>query len=347
MQPEIDASIYHLNGLRLPAVAEFFWLVDSLDELEKACAWARQHAQPVTILGAGSNVVARGRVRGLVIQIAILGIRVISDNGSVARLRVCAGENWHDLVGWTLGLNLNGLENLALIPGTVGAAPVQNIGAYGVEVSQTIRAVHIYDWQTDSYRELTAEACLFRYRDSIFKTSKASSWIIVAVEFSLHRRDDVVLTYPELRAAIGEPNPSSKTVYHHVVALRKKKLPDPHEIPNVGSFFKNPIVLAEHAETLARRWPALPQYDAEDGHVKLSAAWMIDYLGWRGKESKGVAVFAGHALVITNTGGATAGALLVLSAQICASVESTFGVQLDWEPRLIGEVGYGASEDGA
>jgi len=357
-QPQRHASIRHLNGLQLDSVAEFFWPVALASELEHACSWAREHKQSITVLGAGSNVVARPFIPGLVMQMAMTGVQLVTDDDRVVKLRAAAGEHWHDFVTWSVRQGLGGLENLALIPGTVGAAPVQNIGAYGVEVGEVISAVHIYDWYTQSYRWLTHDECLLGYRDSIFKTAQASTWIIVAVEFSLSRDTDLVLTYPELKAALEKTNLSVMSVYNEVVALRKKKLPDPLETPNVGSFFKNPIVDAATAKRLAQQWPALPQYPAEglistgsSGQeapqpgkvVKVSAAWMIDYLGLRGRVHHGIAVYAKHALVIINTGGDIA-ALLTFAGEISALVEDHFGVQLSWEPRLIGVSGHNAQD---
>ncbi len=351
-QPQRDVSIRHLNGLQLAAVAEFFWRVDSLSALEQASTWAREHDQPITVLGAGSNVVAHQFVPGLVIHMAIRGIELVTDDGSEVSLRIAAGENWHEFVTWTLAQGLGGLENLALIPGTVGAAPVQNIGAYGVEVGETIKAVNVYDYHTQSYHSLLHDECAFAYRDSIFKTPQAGSWIIVAVEFLLSRNSALVLNYPELKAALAESTPSRARVYDQVVALRSKKLPDPRQTPNVGSFFKNPVVDVTKAKQLAERWPAMPQYpQAEhsqaptehsraealnsDVGVKLSAAWMIDQLGWRGRSHKGIGISEKHALVIINTEG-DINALLALTEEIRAGVASQFGVQLCWEPRLLG-----------
>lgn len=351
--PLRDVSIRHLNGLRLAAVAEFFWRVDSLAELEQACAWAREHDQPITVLGAGSNVVAHQFVPGLVIHMATRGIQLVADDGDDVKLRIAAGENWHEFVAWTLAQGLGGLENLALIPGTVGAAPVQNIGAYGVEVGETIRAVNVYDRNTQAYRRLTHDDCAFTYRDSVFKTPQAASWIIVTVEFVLSRHAELAFSYPELNAALQELTPSRARVYEQVVALRSTKLPDPKQIPNVGSFFKNPIVDVYTAQQLAERWPALPQYPLAAEHlphppadstaealnptigVKLSAAWMIDQLGWRGRTHKGIGVSEKHALVIINTDG-DIDALLTLTSEIRAAVASQFGVELSWEPRLLG-----------
>ena len=351
-QPQRDVSIRHLNGLQLAAVAEFFWRVESLSALEQACAWAREHDQPITVLGAGSNVVAHQFVPGMVIHMAIRGIELVSDDGNEVRLRVSAGENWHEFVTWTLAQGLGGIENLALIPGTVGAAPVQNIGAYGVEVGETIKAVNVYDHSTESYRTLGHGECDFAYRESVFKTPQASSWIIVAVEFVLSRNSALALNYPELKAALVESSPSRARVYDQVVALRSKKLPDPGQTPNVGSFFKNPVVDVATAKQLAERWPAMPQYpqaeyaqaptehaSAEawnsDAGVKLSAAWMIDQLGWRGRSHKGIGISEKHALVVINTDG-DIHALLALTEEIRATVASQFGVQLCWEPQLLG-----------
>ena len=336
MAVEASFSLKRCNALRLSATAQWFARAESLESLQALLPWARERNLPVSPLGEGSNVVLQPRVEGLVLQMALKGTLLQRDDGEQVRLRVAAGENWHDLVAWCCEQGIYGLENLALIPGSVGAAPVQNIGAYGVEVAQRIVGVQAIDIQTDALIYLTAEDCQFSYRSSVFKQPRGQSLIITAVDFQLHRNMAVVASYPTLQAALHGAEPSHEDVFDAVVKVRSQRLPDPEKIPNVGSFFKNPLVPTDVAKRLGARFPDLPQYDTDSALIKLSAAWMIDDLGWRGKEVDGVAVSEAHSLVLVNRTATSSAAVLGLAEAIQQSVEERFGVELVLEPQVLG-----------
>jgi UDP-N-acetylmuramate dehydrogenase len=261
---------------------------------------------------------------------------VLAEDGNSVTLRVAAGEHWHSLVCWCLEQGYHGLENLALIPGTVGAAPIQNIGAYGVELAPFVEAVHAVRIGDGATLTLSRAECDFAYRDSIFKGALRDATVITAVDFRLPRAPAPVTDYPSLREALAgqAAPPGPREVFDAVVALRRARLPDPETTPNAGSFFKNPVVDAATAEALAREYPGMPQFDAPGGR-KLAAGWLIEQCGWRGAEGDGVAVHPGHALVLVSRGG-DGRALLALARRIQASVAETFGCHLEIEPRVYG-----------
>ena len=295
---------------------------------------------PVLVLGGGSNLLFAGDPEGVVLALTGRGRRIVADDGTHAIVRADAGGEWHDLVLWTLGQGLSGLENLALIPGTVGAAPIQNIGAYGVEVRERIHAVEAFERATGKSLRLTAEDCAFGYRDSRFK-HEPERFVVTAVEFALPRTPQPRLEYAgigeELAAmdVTGTPRPSQ--VAEAVCRIRRRKLPDPAVIGNAGSFFKNPMVPVAQADALHRAHPALPMFRVgDDGVRKLSAAWLIDACGWKGHREGDAGVAASHALVLVNHGSATGAQLLDLARRIAASVHERFGVAIEPEPRIVG-----------
>jgi len=305
-------------------------------ELRAALAEARERGLPVLVLGEGSNVLFAGNVDALVLRYTATGREVLADDGDSIRLRVAAGENWHQLVFWCLGQGYHGLENLALIPGTVGAAPIQNIGAYGVELAAFVDSVHAVRISDGESLVLSRETCAFGYRDSVFKGALRDAVVITAVDLRLRRRPLPITDYPSLRQRLASQGDDAdpRAVFDAVVALRRERLPDPVETPNAGSFFKNPVVDRETAAALAERFPAMPQFDAPGGR-KLAAGWLIEQCGWRGVEGEGVAVHPGHALVLTSHGG-DGRALLALARRIQDSVAATFGCTLEIEPRVYG-----------
>ena len=297
------------------------------------------------LLGGGSNLLFVGDPdRPLVVltraAIAIVEEIATADGGDAAIVRADAGLCWHDLVMHTLALGLAGLENLALIPGTVGAAPIQNIGAYGVEVREFIHVVEAYESATGVLHRLDRTACAFGYRDSVFKR-QPDRYVVTAVEFALPRASKLMLDYAglgdELRT-MGVSTPTPRCVAAAVIAIRRRKLPDPATLGNAGSFFKNPIVPAMLAESLSATHPTLPVFRAgDDPHSrKLSAAWLIDTCGWKGHRSGDAGVAATHALVLVNHGAATGQQLLDLAHRIADSVQARYGVALEPEPRLVG-----------
>ena len=332
-----NKSLQTLNTLRCPAVAAQFAELTQASELGALLLRAQQNRWPVTVLGEGSNVVLGDQLAGLVVKQSCKGIEVLQDNAAGVRLRIAAGENWHALVQWCLEQGYPGLENLALIPGTVGAAPIQNIGAYGVEIApflETVEAVRVED---AAPLQLDREACAFGYRDSVFKHALRDAVVIMQVTLYLPRGAAPVTHYPSLRdylqsSAISAP--TAKDVFDAVVAIRRSRLPDPERIPNVGSFFKNPVVAPDLASVLRQDWPDMPQF-SNDGRVKLPAAWLIDQCGFKQREGA-VRVHAEHALVITNPQQHSAGDVAALAREILDAVQTRFGILLEQEPRRYG-----------
>jgi UDP-N-acetylmuramate dehydrogenase len=327
------------NSLALQARAEAFVTVSSDAHLIAALAWARDQKLPVVPLGAGSNVVFAGDINALVVRQETRGVQVLATGASSVSLRVAAGENWHEFVQWTLKRGYYGLENLALIPGTVGAAPIQNIGAYGVELHSVLLQVHARQIADDEQVTFDKATCEFAYRDSIFKRGLKDQLVITAIDLELSLRPCVITTYPSL-ASFFQQHPdieaTPETVFDAVVSIRRSKLPDPAREPNAGSFFKNPIVRAEIGSRLLKQYPALPVYPHGNGSVKLSAAWMIDHCGWKGLRRDNLGVHRHHALVLVNYGSNSGLQLLALANDIVVSVYGEFGVHLEIEPTVYG-----------
>ena len=323
------------NTLGLTAQADRVVNITHEAQLEQALIDARPFGS-MTVLGGGSNVVLHPVQPGTVLLMNIKGRELRADDGSRVVLRIGAGENWHELVLSCHHHGLHGLANLALIPGSVGAAPIQNIGAYGVEVAQFIRAVHVIHRETLATTVLSPESCQFRYRDSCFKHEEGAQWIITAVDFQLDRAAPVCVEYPALKERLQVADPTHDAVLACVMSLRQEKLPDPVVTPNVGSFFKNPILSQEEGDRLRQTVLGMPLFAGPEGGVKVSAAWLIDQLGWRGVEKQGVKVSEAHALVLVGCGAQTAEPWLALATEIVASVEGAFGVTLEMEPRVLG-----------
>lgn len=330
-----ERQLQRRNTLRLRSRAAALSVIDSPADLERALVEARQSGLPVLPLGEGSNVVLAEELAAHVLLLRLRGCRWLDRRGL---LRVAAGESWHPLVAWTVACGWRGLENLALIPGTVGAAPVQNIGAYGRELAPFVHAVHAVRIADGEPVTLSRAACRFGYRDSIFKHALRDRVVITAVDLQLSRDLPLEVSYPGLRdrlpAAIEAITPQA--VFDAVVALRRGKLPDPLREPNAGSFFKNPVVSLEQAEALQAACPGLPVFEAGEGRRKLAAGWLIEQAGWKGIEREGIAVHPRHALVLVNRGGDSAARVLALAAAIAESVRARFGVELEIEPRCYG-----------
>lgn len=326
-----------LNTLALPARARYFSAVTHVAELAETVAWAQRRALPLLVLGGGSNVVLAGDWPGLALRIALPGRSVDAEG----RVEVAAGENWHELVQWTLAQGWYGLENLTLIPGSAGAAPIQNIGAYGVELADRLEAVR--GWSIDDGRELELPAaeCRLAYRDSIFKQALRGRFIVTGIRLRLSRRFEPVLSYPALREALGDAEPTAELVERTVRQIRQSRLPDPAVLPNAGSFFKNPVLSAKRFAELAAAYPALPRFPAPDG-VKVPAAWLVEQSGWKGRRLGAMGVHDRQALVLIHyrdgdgrdSDGHGGAELLALAAAIQADVVARFGVALDLEPAV-------------
>lgn len=327
------------NTLALPARAQYYCAADTPEAVEHALAWARAEGMAVTVLGAGSNVVLRSDVAGLVLALQTRGITELERSAGAVRLRVAGGENWHQLVSTCVAQGYQGLENLALIPGTVGAAPIQNIGAYGVELAQFVTAVHVLDIATGQSRVLSPEACAFGYRDSVFKRELRDCCIVTAVDLRLSLSATPNISYPALAEYLAQASissPTAREVFDAVVAIRRSKLPDPAEEPNAGSFFKNPVISREQLAYTRLAYPGMPAYAQGDDHFKVPAAWLIERCGWKGQRRGGAGVHGAHALVLVNYGCVDGGELLQLAEAIRTSVAQRFGIWLEQEPRTYG-----------
>lgn len=324
------------NTLRVAAVARYYLEVRDAEELSGALAWAERQELRTLILGGGSNLVFDGDFDGLVVRVAMRGRRWEQASDQEATLVLGAGENWHEAVLYAAGAGYRGIENLALIPGTAGAAPVQNIGAYGVELCDTLVSVTALDRQSGNLVTLQREACEFAYRDSLFKRSPGR-YVITEIRLRLSRSKPLQLGYRDLEEYLAEALASELTVMDvatAVMAIRRRKLPDPEMIPNAGSFFKNPVVPSADYQNLLVRYPDIVGY-AQSSTVKLAAAWLIDQCGWKGFRNQSVGVHNRQALVLINHSGGTGRDILELAAKIRASVQDKFGVELEMEPGVV------------
>jgi UDP-N-acetylmuramate dehydrogenase len=327
------------NTLALKSSASAFVSASTENELVEALGWAEDHCRKVITLGEGSNVVLAGDLHALVIHQTQRGIEILDDAEEAVLLRVAAGENWHALVQWTLARGYFGLENLALIPGTMGAAPIQNIGAYGVELAPFVQRVFAIRVEDGKPLELTAKECEFGYRDSVFKQALRDRVVITSVDLLLPKNPALQLSYPALKDYLESScavAPTPQLVFDAVVNIRRSRLPDPGIIPNAGSFFKNPVISQGQLDELREHAPNLPSYPQSNEQVKLPAAWLIDQCGWKGKRLGGYGVHPEHALVLVNHGGDNGTELLELARQISSSVDGVYGIKLEIEPRVYG-----------
>jgi len=298
---------------------------------------------PRFVLGGGSNIVLTGDVKSLVLKVEIAGRRVVQDAAKVTVVEAGAGENWHEFVRWTLDQGYPGLENMALIPGTVGASPVQNVGAYGVELQDRFESLDAIDLHTGKTFTLDAAQCGFGYRDSVFKHASkplglAGRALITRVRFALPKPWRPVLGYADLdkkMAQTGVTQPTPQQIFDWVCEIRRAKLPDPARLGNAGSFFKNPTVSAEQCEDIIAREPRIVHYHLADGSVKLAAGWLIEACGWKGKTVGQAGVYDRQALVLVNHGGATGGEVMTLARAIQTSVYERFGLRLEPEPVVV------------
>lgn len=323
-----------LNTFGLACEASAFLSLDDPAQLPAVSALAGRYPYWLA-LGGGSNLVLGQVLEGLVLRVAFKGIRLVQARADAWIVEAAAGECWHDFVAHCVSQGWDGLENLALIPGTVGAAPVQNIGAYGVELADRFHSLSAWDVARGEAVEMSAAECRFAYRDSRFK--REGRWIITAVRFALPRPWQPVLDYPDLRRwpTLQQEQPDARAIFDAVCAIRRAKLPDPALIGNAGSFFKNPLVSGALRAQLLARFPDLVSYVQPDGRYKLAAGWLIDQCGWKGRALGAAAVHDRQALVLVNRGGATADDILGLAQAIQAEVAARFGVALEPEPIIV------------
>lgn len=334
--PAIQTAVdlHTFNTLGLSARASHFVRLQSADELTALRANPAIAQLPWRVLGGGSNLWLSEDLQALVIKVEIAGRRLVREDPDAVYVAAGGGEDWHAFVQWTLAQGWGGLENLELIPGTVGAAPVQNIGAYGVEVMDYLHALTAVQLQTGEVREFTNADCQFAYRDSIFKHAEAGRWLITEVVFRLPKAHQPSTAYGEINkelVTLGLPT-SPQSVAQAICNVRQRKLPDPAQIGNAGSFFHNPLVDAATRERLLAEYPALVSYPQPDGRYKLAAGWLIEQVGWKGRSLGPVGMYEKQALVLVNHGGATGADVARLAAAVQADVLARFGVALITEP---------------
>ncbi|MFO1334639.1 MAG: UDP-N-acetylmuramate dehydrogenase [Piscinibacter sp.] len=338
MQIESGVSLKPYNSFGLPAVAQSLVRVKSDADVRRVVDHPELGRAPKFILGGGSNIILTRDMPAVVLKVEVTGRRLVEERADAWIVEAGAGESWHELVAWTLAQGWPGLENLALIPGTVGAAPVQNIGAYGLELKDRFESLDAVDLVTGRSVTLGPEICAFGYRDSVFKHSLAGRTLITRVRLRLPRPWQPVLGYLDLERRMretGVSNPSAQQVFDWICAIRRAKLPDPAVIGNAGSFFKNPVVTPEQCRDIIGRDPEIVHYPMPDGSVKLAAGWMIDACGWKGKSVGQAAVYEKQALVLVNRGGAIGSEVMTLARAIQESVYGRFGIRLEPEPMVV------------
>ncbi|MCK8640265.1 UDP-N-acetylmuramate dehydrogenase [Acinetobacter schindleri] len=337
MQIQTQVQLKPFNTLSLDAVASHYCKIQSIDDLTQALDFAKQQQLNILILSGGSNMLLPEQIHALVLHMDIQGIELLDADDQVQRLRVGAGQSWHDFVVWTTQQGFYGLQNLALIPGLVGASPVQNIGAYGVEVGEFIESVEVYDRENHSFSSIKAADCDFAYRHSIFK-DQPGRYIITHIIFRLLKQPELKLNYGDLKTAVGEEQ-TPENLERQVIQIRQSKLPDPKEYPNVGSFFKNPVVDLQFFDQIAQQFPNLPHYPQPNNQVKMAAGWLIDQSGWKGKQLGSVGMFHKQALVLVNYANASLKDVRATYQAVQADVQEKFGVLLEPEPVLFAENG--------
>ncbi|WP_348772666.1 UDP-N-acetylmuramate dehydrogenase [Shewanella sp. MMG014] len=333
----MSASLKPLNTLSLNQNSLMLVEANSVSDLIRYIKQAKEMGVPYMIIGGGSNIVFTCDYEGMIIKLINKGIVISEDNENVY-LTVQAGENWHELVQFTLDKGYFGLENLALIPGSVGAAPIQNIGAYGVEINQFCNEVTYLNTDTFSEHTLAGSECKFDYRDSIFKKQLKEIAVITSVKLAIPKNWQANLSYGPLNH-LNSQTVSAKEIYETVCAVRTSKLPDPCKLGNVGSFFKNPIIEAEQYISLLKKFTDLVGYAQADGRIKVAAGWLIDEAGLKGYILGGAAVHSKQALVIVNINQATGDDVRKLAHHVIDTVYNKFGIKLEPEPRIIGSHG--------
>lgn len=329
-------SLKAYNTFGLDTKAANLLKVQSVIELKQAL---KLPYQPVFILGGGSNMLLTQDIAGLVIKNEIKGIDLVGEKEDTVTLNIGGGENWHQLVLWAIANNYGGIENLSLIPGTVGAAPIQNIGAYGVELKDVFVKLEAINLSTGRKKTFNQKACRFGYRDSIFKKQLKGQYLITKVFLQLTKKNHQLNTnYGAIKTSLAEKNieiPTIKAVSDAVIAIRSSKLPDPAELGNSGSFFKNPEVAKTHFDQLQKKFPNIVFYDLPNGKVKIPAGWLIEQDGWKGKRIGNTGAHAKQALVLVNYGNATGEEVKKLAFQIIDSVENKYGIRLIPEVNII------------
>jgi UDP-N-acetylmuramate dehydrogenase len=337
IQENVDLKPYNTFGLE--ASARYFVVVRTVNELKEVIHNEVFRQNRVLIVGGGSNLLLTKDFEGVVIKNEVVGVSVIEENDANITLRVGAGENWHVFVMYCVQKNYGGIENLSLIPGTVGAAPMQNIGAYGVEIKEVIRNVEAVSLLNGEVRSFSKEECRFGYRESIFKQELKDKYFISSITLTLSKKDHRLNTsYGAINEVLQQKNvksPSIKAISEAVIEIRQKKLPDPKMIGNAGSFFKNPSIEREKFDALKEKFPTMPSFPGENNLVKIPAAWLIEQNGWKGKTLENIGVHKDQALVLVNYGGGEGKKIWQLALDIQRSVNEKFNITLTPEVNVI------------
>lgn len=338
MEIKENFSLKSLNTFSLDVLARYFIEIDNIDSLKKILKDERFLNSKKLILGGGSNLLFTKDFDGLVIKNNILGIEKINEDSEYIYLEVGAGENWHNFVLYCLDNNYSGIENLSLIPGTVGASPMQNIGAYGVEIKDIFYSLKALELQTLTVKEFNKEECKFAYRESVFKKELKDKYIIVSVTFKLNKRESINTSYGDIKNTLlemGIDNPNIKDVSNAVCKIRSSKLPDPKLIGNAGSFFKNPEISPEFFNEIKEKYPEIPSYKTHTEKVKIPAGWLIEKAGWKGKTFDTYGVHKNQALVLVNYGNANGNDINKLADDIKNDVFNKFNIILEKEVNII------------
>ncbi len=338
MQIKPDFSLKNHNSFGIDVKAEYFVAVETVDELKEVLQLSGYSQK--FVLGGGSNMLLKKDIHGLVINLNLKGIDVEREDGKHVWLRAAAGENWHDFVLYCVANGYGGVENLALIPGNVGTAPVQNIGAYGVELKDTFESCEVVDYKTQEIRTLTNANCIFGYRDSIFKQEYKDQYIITSVLFKLTKcKHQLHTSYGDIQKILDERSiekPSLQDIADAVIFIRQQKLPDPKKIGNSGSFFKNPVVERKKLTTIQQKNSNVPFYEMGNNLVKIPAGWLIEQAGLKGKRFGNAGVHDRQALVLVNHGGATGDEIWNVALEVQKAVQNKFGILLQPEVNIIG-----------
>ncbi|WP_350298759.1 UDP-N-acetylmuramate dehydrogenase [Pseudomonas putida] len=336
VQWQEQVSLKPYNTFGIDVKARYFSQVQDDQQVRQALGQAQQRGLPVLVIGGGSNLLLTRDIDALVLHMASRGRRVLSDDGERIVVEAEAGEPWHTFVQWTLAQGYCGLENLSLIPGTVGAAPMQNVGAYGVEIKDVFAGLTALDRETGELRDFSLAECAFGYRDSLFKRNPGR-WLILRVRFALTRTLHAHLDYGPVRQRLSERGVTELTaqaISDAICSIRREKLPDPAELGNAGSFFKNPVVTADLVERIRAQYPGVVAYPQADGQVKLAAGWLIEQAGWKGHREGDAGVHRLQSLVLVNYGQASGAQMHALARKIQADIFERFGVELEMEPNL-------------
>ncbi|NVK26593.1 MAG: UDP-N-acetylmuramate dehydrogenase [Flavobacteriia bacterium] len=332
-------SLQRFNTFGLDESADEVWVLQDEEDIQSLASDTSAMSRLKLILGGGSNLLLTGPIKGVVAHVALRGKQVISETEDEVILEVAAGENWHQTVLWTIEQGYGGLENLSLIPGQVGTAPVQNIGAYGVELKDHFVSLDGISLENGEKRTFTKEDCQFGYRDSVFKHELKGNFIITAVRFKLTKRNHALRTeYGAIQTELekrGISNPTIADISSAVIAIRQSKLPDPMEIGNSGSFFKNPVVPTSDYDRIKAEYPEVVAYPAGEGKMKLAAGWLIEKAGWKGYRRGDAGVHERQALVLVNYGEARGREVYQLAMDIIADIREKFGIELSPEVNVL------------